>query len=145
MTVPLPNEISRADRILLSLYYRWALQALSALKFAHSRSVVLRNFGSHLIWLRPDFSLAITAFFCASAPEIEERERKESAIEGRMRGIERRNSLCNPFQGPHLETENSDEEHFSSPWSEGEWLTDSYMEDDIRLEDNEYGCVKEDL
>lgn len=35
MTVPLPQEPSRTDRLILCLYYRWALQVLSALKFAH--------------------------------------------------------------------------------------------------------------
>jgi hypothetical protein len=145
MTVPLPTETSRTDRILLSLYYRWALQALSALKFAHSRSVFFRNFCWRLVWLRSDFSLAITGFFCASAPEIEERERKEGAIEGRMRRLERHGSLYSAVYGPHLGMEISDEEHVSSPWSEGELITDGSMSDDMWAGENEYGCVKEDL
>jgi hypothetical protein len=142
MTVPLPVKMSREDRIMLSLYYRWALQVLSALKFAHSRSVFFRNFCSRLVWLRSDFSLAITGFCCASAPEIEEEEKKEGKIEARMRNIEcdgpHGDALSMP--GPEL-----DEEYLSSPWSEGELLTDGYMGDDMWEGDEEHGYVKGDL
>jgi hypothetical protein len=62
MTVPIPETPSRCDRIMLCLYYRWALQALSAISFCHSRSVFLRVFSSQLVWLRLDYSLAITGF-----------------------------------------------------------------------------------
>jgi len=70
LIVPLPQDLSRNDRLLLFLYYRWALQVLSAFKFAHLRSVFIRNFCFRLVWLRSDFSVAITGFCAASAPSI---------------------------------------------------------------------------
>jgi hypothetical protein len=142
MMVPLPMKTSREDRIMLSLYYRWALQVLSALEFAHSRSVFFRNFCSRLVWLRSDFSLAITGFCCASAPEIEEEENKEGKIEARMRNIERYGPHGDAPSIPGLEP---DEEYLSSPWSEGELITDGYMGDDIWEGDDEHGYVKGDL
>jgi hypothetical protein len=142
MTIPLSMQTSREDRIMLSLYYRWALQVLSAMKFAHSRSVFFRNFCSRLVWLRSDFSLAITGFYCASAPEIEREKNKEGKIEARMRMIER--------YGPHGDAPSmpgpeQDEEYLSSPWTEGELFTDGYMGDDIWEGDDEHGYVKRDL
>lgn len=65
MTVPLPSTPSKNDKIMLSLYYRWALQGLSALGFVHSHSVYLRTFSTQQIWLRPDYSLALTGFISA--------------------------------------------------------------------------------
>jgi len=65
MTVPIPETPSRNDRVMLSLYYRWALQALSAISLFHSRSVFLRIFSSQLVWLRSDYSLALTGFISA--------------------------------------------------------------------------------
>jgi hypothetical protein len=143
MMIPLPMKMSREDRIMLSLYYRWALQVLSALKFAHSRSVFIRNFCSRLVWLCSDFSLAITGFICASAPEIEEEENKEGKIEARMRKIERYgpNGDALSMPGPP----EPDEEYLSSPWSEGELITDGYMGDDMWEGDDEHGYVKGDL
>jgi hypothetical protein len=142
MMVPLPMEMSREDRIMLSLCYRWALQVLSALKFAHSRSVFFRNFCSRHVWLRSDFSLAITGFFCASAPEIEEEKNKEGKIEARMRRLER--------YGPHgdapsMPGQEPDEEYLSSPWSEGELITDVYIGYDMWEGGNEHSYVKGDL
>jgi hypothetical protein len=144
MTIPLPKEMSREDKIMLSLYYRWALQALSAFKFAHSRSVFFRNFCSQLVWLRSDFSLAITGFFCASAPEIEEEEKKEGDIETRMRKIE----PCWPHGDPPFMLglgPEPGEDYLSSPWSEGELITYGGMGGDRWKGDNVYGSVKEDL
>jgi hypothetical protein len=142
MMVPLPMKTSREDRIMLSLHYRWALQVLSAFKFAHSRSVFFRNFCSRLVWLRSDFSLAITGFCCASAPEIEEEENKEAKIEARMMKIERYGSHSDLPSMPGVEP---DEEYFLFPWSEGELITDGYMGNDTWEGDDEHGYVKGDL
>lgn len=51
--------------LILSLYYRWALQALSAISFFHHHGTFLRVFSSQMVWLRSDFSLAITGFINA--------------------------------------------------------------------------------
>ncbi|EMD65235.1 hypothetical protein COCSADRAFT_160206 [Bipolaris sorokiniana ND90Pr] len=64
LTVPLPQNPSQNDRLLLSLYYRWALQ---------------------LVWLRSDFSLAITGFLAALAPQIEEENRRDRIASARER------------------------------------------------------------
>jgi hypothetical protein len=65
MTVPVPETPTRMDRVMLSLYYRWALQGLSALSFLHSHSVFMRAFSSQQIWLRSDLSLALAGFVSA--------------------------------------------------------------------------------
>jgi len=72
MTVPVAPTMSREDKIMLSLHYRWALQVLSAFRFMHSRSVYAGFFSSELAWIRTDFSLAVTGFISASATEIED-------------------------------------------------------------------------
>lgn len=82
ISVPVSAMMSKNDRLLLSLYYRWALQVLSAMSFMHSRSVYIKNFSSQLVWLRKDFSLAITGFICASAPEIEEELSQDTESKG---------------------------------------------------------------
>lgn len=65
MEVPVVETQTRGDWVMLSLYFRWALQGLSALKFAHSRSVFLRNFSAQMVWVRADYSLALTGFIGA--------------------------------------------------------------------------------
>ncbi|KAJ4349155.1 hypothetical protein N0V95_004850 [Ascochyta clinopodiicola] len=63
MTVPVTSSSPQEDRIVLSLYYRWALQILSAISFLHSHRIILNacgDLGSR--WLRPDFSIALTGF-----------------------------------------------------------------------------------
>jgi hypothetical protein len=135
MTVPFPKEMSREDRIMLSLYYRWALQALSAIKFAHSRSVFFRNFCYKLVWLRSDFSLAITGFFCAAVRESKGHDDGKNA--GKWKNYEP------PFM--EREPEISDEEYLASSWSDGELITDNSMDDDIWEGDDEYGFMKGDL
>src|SRR5689334_21587189 len=50
---------------MLSLYYRWALQSLSAFSFIHSRSIYIISFSSPCVWLRSDCSLAITGLISA--------------------------------------------------------------------------------
>jgi hypothetical protein len=62
MNVPVPSVQNTSDKLMLSLYYRWALQGLSALSFLHSNKIYLRTFSSQQIWLRSDFSLALTGF-----------------------------------------------------------------------------------
>ncbi|UPX20656.1 uncharacterized protein EKO05_0010882 [Ascochyta rabiei] len=60
---PIINSSPQEDKIVLSFYYRWALQTLSAISFLHSHRTIISNFGvlgSH--WLHPDFSIALTGF-----------------------------------------------------------------------------------
>lgn len=52
----------------LSLYYHWALQTLSALRFVHSHSVYLSDFCTQTVWPGSDFSVAITGFLSATLP-----------------------------------------------------------------------------
>jgi hypothetical protein len=65
MTVPVPAQPNRQDSIMLRLYWRWALQGLSALAAVHSHGIYLRTFLPDQIWLRSDFSLALTGFIGA--------------------------------------------------------------------------------
>jgi len=65
MEVSVLETQTRNDRVVLSLYYPWALQRLSALEFAHSRSVFLRNFSAQMVWVRADYSIALTGFIGA--------------------------------------------------------------------------------
>jgi hypothetical protein len=119
------------------------LQVLSAFKFAHLRFVFIRNFCSQLVWLRSDFSLAITGFLAASAPKIEEENRQDGIASVRE-------SLQDPAR-PHLislkEFDRRVREEAYAPWpfTDGEWIIDGNVTDDIYEGDNEYGCVKEDL
>ncbi|KAI4695875.1 uncharacterized protein J4E88_000045 [Alternaria novae-zelandiae] len=80
MTVPVVAQtMSHDDKIMLSLYYRWAIQALSAFRFMHARSMVIGFFSSQLVWIRPDFSLAVGGFISATATEIEDEFWKDAA------------------------------------------------------------------
>jgi hypothetical protein len=65
MTTPVPEEPTSSETIMLHLYYRWALQSLSALSTLHSKGIYLRTFSPQQIWLRSDFSLALTGFIGA--------------------------------------------------------------------------------
>ncbi|KAF2742120.1 hypothetical protein M011DRAFT_462663 [Sporormia fimetaria CBS 119925] len=56
---------SEETNFLLALYYRWALQALSELRFLHSHGVYIKFMSSQNVWLRSDYSLAITGFISA--------------------------------------------------------------------------------
>jgi hypothetical protein len=71
MTVPVPAKPDRNDKTMLSLYYRWALQGLSALSALHSRGIYLRTFSSQMMWLRSDYSLALTGFVGAEIVDDE--------------------------------------------------------------------------
>lgn len=57
ITSPSPDYTTRSLRnpnsMLLTLYYRSALQVLSAFQFMHSRSVFMNNLASWSVWLRP--------------------------------------------------------------------------------------------
>ncbi|KAJ4334688.1 hypothetical protein N0V95_009111 [Ascochyta clinopodiicola] len=119
LIVPLPQDLSRNDRLLLSLYYRWALQALSAFKFAHSRSVFIRNFCPQLVWLRSDFSLAITGFLAASAPQIEEESRQDGIASARERLQDP--AQRNPTSLEEFDRRVREEGYAPNPFSEGEY------------------------
>ncbi|KAJ4352497.1 uncharacterized protein N0V89_007845 [Didymosphaeria variabile] len=67
----LPQHVNRT---MLSLYYRWALQTLSALLFLHSHNIYTCNFSSHGTWLRSDFSVAVTGFICAVIDGVKDEE-----------------------------------------------------------------------
>lgn len=95
------------------------------------------------MWLRCDFSLAVTGFICASAPEIEEEFKKDSVKSVKERRRDRAQPYGSPPYDPELEV--SEDEYFSSPWSEGELITEGLVNDDFWNGDNETGCVAEDL
>lgn len=63
---PLTTPLARDDKMVLSLYYRWALQTLSAFTFLHSRKIFLQEFSDTLVWLRSDLSIAVTGFISAN-------------------------------------------------------------------------------
>jgi hypothetical protein len=71
MTVPVPAKPDRNDKTMLSLYYRWALQGLSALSALHSHGIYLRTLSSQMMWLRSDYSLALTGFVGAEIADDE--------------------------------------------------------------------------
>src|SRR5690349_10547884 len=71
MKVPVPADPGRNDKSMLSLYYRWGIQGLSALSALHSRGIYLRTFSSQMIWLRSDYSLALTGFVGADITDDE--------------------------------------------------------------------------
>ena len=62
LTAPKAATSNSKDALVLALYYRWALQALSAMSFFHDHSIFLRVFTTQMVWLHSDFSLAITGF-----------------------------------------------------------------------------------
>lgn len=66
------------DLLVLSLYYHWALQALSAFSFLHCHSILLCVFIFQMVWLRSESSLATTGFVNAvtksDCPYIESAE-----------------------------------------------------------------------
>ena len=69
--INLPEE---KNGIMLSLYYRWALQFLSALSFLHSHGVYVISFSDGLVWLRSDLSLAITGFISNRIKGVQEED-----------------------------------------------------------------------
>jgi hypothetical protein len=144
MTVPILVTGSWEDTVMLSLYYRWVLQALSAFKFLHSRSVYLKSFSSEFVWLRSDYSLAITGFISASAPEIEKEFRTDGINEINKREREEAEQL-----GTVPIVLNEEDENVSGCclfWDEGEWVGDGeFTYDEILNKSPETGSVEEDL
>ncbi|PGH08044.1 hypothetical protein GX51_01485 [Blastomyces parvus] len=67
LTLPVVTP-SAKDKLILALYYRWALQALSALHYIHTRSVYPTDFGRNSIWVRADMSIAVAGFTSAAIP-----------------------------------------------------------------------------
>ena len=145
MTVPVLQTLSQTDRVMLSLYYRWALQVLSAFSYLHSRSMYIKNFSSQLVWLRSDYSLAITGFICMSALEIEEDFKRDAAEEVRQRKQDTAD-IWGSASGYPTEEEEDEVETSAWFWDEGEWVGDeSIMYDESATGDCERGSVKEDL
>ncbi|CAN9226878.1 unnamed protein product [Alternaria alternata] len=133
MTTPVQETPSREDKIMLALYYRWALQALSALSFFHSRSVCLTFFSSRNVWLRSDFSLAITGFISVEGPELDADALRDAWKQSKRDERQERNYqafVAGRTQEPEPSDEESNEdseeipEGFSESWSEGEWAGD---------------------
>ena len=127
MTVPVVAQtMSHDDKIMLSLYYRWAIQALSAFRVMHARSMCIWFFSSQLVWIRPDFSLAVGGFISASAQEIEDELVKDA--EEDTKAAQREHDLM--FENvPEIENT------ASCGWSEGEWAGDDMTYDMVHHED----------
>jgi len=137
MTVPVAQTISQEDKIILSLYYRWALQALSAFRFMHSRSVYVGFFSSQLVWIRSDFSLAVTGFISAGATGIEDEFWKDAAEESKARREESSASQEEDHEGNSAS---------GCDWSDGEWAGDERMlYYESCEEDAQQGSVQGDL
>ncbi|CAN9280107.1 unnamed protein product [Alternaria alternata] len=133
MTTPVQETPSREDKIMLALYYRWALQALSALSFFHSRSVYLTFFSSRNVWLRSDFSLAITGFISVEGPELDADALRDAWKQSKRDERQERDYqafVAGRTQEPEPSDEESNEdseeipEGFSESWNEGEWAGD---------------------
>lgn len=52
----------------LCLYYRWALQSPATLAFRHEHGVYLMDFSLSTIWIREDFSIALSGLVNATIP-----------------------------------------------------------------------------
>lgn len=55
---------------LLALYQRWAMQYLCACRYVHAKGVIIASPPHSVIWLRPDFSLAVARLVSASCQEL---------------------------------------------------------------------------
>ncbi|KAI4960941.1 hypothetical protein J4E86_002568 [Alternaria arbusti] len=120
MTVPVVAQtMSHDDKIMLSLYYRWAIQALSAFRLMHARSIYTGFFSSQLVWIRPDFSLAVTGFISATATEIEDEFWKDAAEYSKA--IRQESGLPEPCDPDNMASECN--------WSDGEWVGDDMIYD----------------
>jgi hypothetical protein len=157
MTIPILEKQSREDKIVLSLHYRWALQALYALGFMHSKSVNIKIFDSTNVWLRSDYSLALTGFICAWAPEIEKRFRADGRAEIKRQEREERENQAwiagTPVEdivekaASFEESGDEDEDCGGVPWDEGEWVgSENVNYDDVHeVSPEEEASVQEDL
>jgi hypothetical protein len=65
LSIPVRSPVFKDERTILCLYYRWALQTLSALQFMHSRSIYFSDLCAYNVWIRPDFSIAVGGFASA--------------------------------------------------------------------------------
>jgi hypothetical protein len=144
LTTPVPATPFREDTVMLSLYYRWALQVLSAMSFMHARSIYLKSFSSESVWLRSDYSLTITGFICATSPAIEDEFRRDAivAINERKRNIAGQ-SGCIPIL-----IDVDDKDAMVSPWfwDEGEWVGNGTFEyEEVLDKPCHNGSVEEDL
>jgi hypothetical protein len=54
----------------LALCQRWAMQYLSACRFAHDAGVIIAASPDYISWLRPDFSLCVAGFVTASCRDL---------------------------------------------------------------------------
>jgi hypothetical protein len=54
----------------LALCQRWAMQYLSACRFAHDAGVIIAASPDYICWLRPDFSLCVAGFVTASCRDL---------------------------------------------------------------------------
>jgi hypothetical protein len=108
---------------MLSLYYRWAMQVLSAFDFMHSRSVYIKFYSTKLVWLQSNYSLAITDFISASAPKIEAEQERDAAQHVQAM---RRDMACFlvTTSGVSEEAIGDVVEMSDEPWDEGEWAGD---------------------
>lgn len=103
----------------------------------------IRNFCAELVWLRSDFSLAITGFLAASAPQIEEENRQDGIASARER---LQDPACpNPMALEEFDRRVREEGYAPWPFSDGEWVIDGSVGDATYEGDEEHGSVKEDL
>jgi hypothetical protein len=67
-----PAEIPGVDEsdAFLALCQRWAMQYLSACRFAHNAGVIIAASPDHISWLRSDFSLCVAGFVTASCKDL---------------------------------------------------------------------------
>ena len=97
------------------------------------------------MWLRSDFSLAITGFVCADAPEIEEESKRDELLQERKdRGELSQPQGSHPYV-PSMELSEGDGQYRCFPWSEGELIFDGSVGDDSWTGEWVHGCVVEDL
>lgn len=95
------------------------------------------------MWLRSDFSLAITGFLAALAPQIEEENRRDRIASARERLQDP--AYLNPIELEEFDCRVSEEGYAPWPFSEGEWIIHGTVSDAIYEGDEEHGSVKEDL
>lgn len=95
------------------------------------------------MWLRSDFSLAITGFLAASAPQIEEETRQDGIANARENLQD--SAQPYPISLEEFDRRVREEGYAPNSFSEGEWIIEGKLSDDLYEGDNEYGSVKEDL
>jgi hypothetical protein len=144
ITTPVLSAPSRSDTVMLSLYYRWALQVLSAMHFMHARHMYLKTFSSEFVWLRENYSLTITGFICATSPEIEEEFRRDAIVAIN----ETRRDIAGQSGGIPVLINVDDKDAVVSPgfWDEAEWVGNGTFEyEEVLGKRCHDGSVEEDL